>query len=276
MKSAPDLSGRVALVTGASRGVGRGAALGLGESGATVYVTGRTLQEGQSPYPGSLEKTVAEIGELGGVGIPHLCNHRDDDAVRDAVERVIREQGRIDILVNNVYALPDDLELWSQKNFWEQPLSMWDDQIDVGLRSHYVATWYVAPHMIARSGGLIVNISSSGARQYHMNVAYGVGKAGVDKLSHDAAHELKPHGVAVVSLWPGLVATERIVATMGEEGLAQISSEQPLFTGRAVAALAADPEVMKKSGDRYLVYRLAEEYGFTDRDGSIPVAHDYL
>ncbi len=270
------LKNKVAVVTGASRGVGKGAALGLAEAGATVYITGRTLNAGSSDYPGSLEETVAEIDDLGGIGKALCCDHADDAAVQTAINKVIEEQGHIDILVNNVFSLPADLTLWSQANFWEQPLSMWDDQINIGLRSHYVASYFVAPQMVKQSSGLIVNISSSGAREYHMNVAYGVGKAGVDKLTLDMAHELKPFGIAVISLWPGLVATERIVEVIGEEELKKIGSETPVFTGRAISALAGSEDLIARSGNRYLVCDLAAEFGFTDKDGSIPAAHEYL
>lgn len=277
MSTAPvRLCDRVAIVTGGSRGVGKGAALGLAEAGATVYVTARTVEPGGSTYPGSLAETLAEMEHLGGRGVALACDHRDDAAVRAAFERVLAEQGRIDILVNNVFALPDDLTLWSQASFWEQPLSMWDDQIDIGLRSHYVASRLVAPSMIARGSGLIVNISSSGAQEYHMNVAYGVGKAGLDKLSHDMAHELRPHGVAALSLWPGLVSTERIVAAMGSDLLASLGHQTPLLTGRAIAALAADPRVLEKSGRYWTVAEIATEYGFTDVDGTVAEARRYL
>ena len=271
------LLGKIALVTGASRGVGKGAALGLGEAGATVYVTGRTVEPGDSPFPGSLSETAAEITALGGEGIAYACDHGDDDAVEQLVKQLNEAHGAVDILVNNVFALPADLTLWSQGSFWEQPLSMWDDQINIGLRSHYVASWFAIPAMIEKGQGLIVNISSSGAKQYHLNVAYGVGKAGVDKLTFDMATELQQKNIpiAVISLWPGMVRTERIQESLGE-GLADITSESPTFTGRAIAYLAQDPKVMERSGKRLIVYQLAEEYGFTDVDGTIPNAHDYL
>jgi len=271
-----DLRGKVAVVTGASRGVGKGCALGLGEAGATVYITARTVEPNQAPYPGSLAETIQEIEQLGGTAIALPCDHSDDGAVAQAIDRVAEEQGRIDILVNNVFGLPADLNLWSQGNFWEKPLSFWDEQINVGLRSHYVASFFVVPHMLSQGTGLIVNISSPGATRYHMDVAYGAGKAGVDKLSMDMAHELKEHNVAVLSLWPGLVATERIVDSMGEEMLKQVAHESPTFTGRAIAALAGDKNIMEKSGIKQVVYKLAEEYGFTDIDDTIPNAHDYL
>jgi len=271
-----NLQGKIAIVTGGSRGVGKGAALGLGEAGATVYVTARTLQADQSSYPGSLAETVAEIEHLGGEGVALPCDHRDDAAVEAAIAQVVAERGRIDVLVNNVFTLADDLTLWSQACFWEQPISMWDEQIDIGLRSHYVASHFVAPSMIEQGSGLIVNISSSGATDYHMNVAYGVGKAGVDKLSHDMAHELKPHNVAALSVWPGLVGTERILDALPPELREKFTCESPIFTGRAIAALASDPKIMEKSGARYIVAELAREYGFTDLDGTVPDAHNYL
>ena len=270
------LAGKIALVTGGSRGVGKGAALGLGEAGATVYVTGRTSEPGQSLYPGSINETAHDITRLGGKGIAVACNHSDDGQTKTLIERIIAEHGRLDIVVNNAFGLPADLMLWASGKFWEQPLSMWDEQIQVGLRSTYATSYFAAPAMIKQGGGLIVNISSSGAKVYHMNVPYGAGKAGTDKLTLDMGHELKPHNVSVVSVWPGLVGTERIIAMMGEDALKQMGSETPIFTGRAIAALAADKNVLEKSGQVWIVAELAKEYGFTDIDGTIPEAHGYL
>ncbi len=276
MAKTPPPKAKTAIVSGASRGVGKGVALGLAETGATVYITGRTLEPG-GRYPGSLRETAQQMEEVGAGcrAIPVVCDHADDDAVRALVEQVVREQGRIDLLVNNVYALADDLALWSQGRFWEEPLSMWDEQVNVGLRCHYVACYYAVPHMIEQGGALIVNISSCGAVEYHLNVAYGVVKAGLDKLSHDAAHQLRPYNVAVLSLWPGIVATERVVATMGEAA-SEMVMESPTFTGRAVAALLADKQVMELSGTHQQVHTLAQKYNFQDLSGTIPQAQNYL
>ena len=197
------------------------------------------------------------------------CDHRDDDAVRFLFEKVLTEQGGLDILVNNAFLIP--AELTSGKNFWEVPISNWDDMIDVGTRSAYVASHFAAPLMIGRGSGLIANISSSGAAEYAWHVAYGVGKAALDRFTADAAHEFRPHGVAVVSLWPGLVLTERNEGARDAiPGLDFTGAESLRFTGRAVAALAADGGVIERSGRAYASRDLADEYGFTDVGGGLP------
>jgi NAD(P)-dependent dehydrogenase (short-subunit alcohol dehydrogenase family) len=263
------LAGRVALVTGASRGIGKGCALELGAAGATVYVTGRSRHEGDAPLPGTIGATAAEIEAAGGTAIAALCDHRDDSQVEELFQRIRDEHGRLDVLVNNAFLIPK--ELVSGKPFWELPVSNWDDMIDVGTRSAYVASRLAARMMVEQGRGLIVNISSSGAREYAWHVAYGVGKAALDRFTADAAVELAGRGVAVVSLWPGLVLTERIErarAALPDGALAGAESQR--FTGRAVVALAGDPEVSKKSGRAFASRDLADEYGFKDVDGTLP------
>jgi NAD(P)-dependent dehydrogenase (short-subunit alcohol dehydrogenase family) len=263
------LSGRVAVVTGASRGVGRGCAVELGAAGATVYLTGRTLRDGDAPLPGSIESAARAVDAAGGRGIAVACDHRDDAAVEALFARVAREEGRLDVLVNNAFLIPP--ELTSGRKFWEVPLSNWDDMLDVGTRSAYAASVFAARLMLPARRGLIANISSSGAKQYAWHVCYGVGKAALDRLTADTAHELAPHGVAVVSLWPGLVLTERVMRVRERlPGLAQHRGETPRFAGRAVAALAADAELMRYSGRALAVRELALAYGFRDLDGSLP------
>ncbi len=264
-----NLKDRVAVVTGGSRGIGRGCAVELGAAGATVYVTGRSIEADGGKLPGSVEATAREVSDAGGRGIPMACDHRDDDAVRFLFEKVLTEQGGLDILVNNAFLIP--AELTSGKNFWEVPISNWDDMIDVGTRSAYVASHFAAPLMIGRGSGLIANISSSGAAEYAWHVAYGVGKAALDRFTADAAHEFRPHGVAVVSLWPGLVLTERNEGARDAiPGLDFTGAESLRFTGRAVAALAADGGVIERSGRAYASRDLADEYGFTDVGGGLP------
>jgi dehydrogenase/reductase SDR family protein 1 len=263
------LSGRVAIVTGASRGIGKGCALELGAAGATVYVTGRTLEEGTAPLPGTIGETADGVTELGGTGIAVRCDHRDDAAVEALFDRVRAEAGRLDVLVNNAYLIPK--ELTSGRPFWEVPISNWDDMIGVGTRSAYVASRFAAQLMVPKQRGLIANISSSGAAEYAWHVAYGVGKAALDRLTADAAHELCGYGVAVVSLWPGLVMTERmkrVGEVMPELDVAGAESQR--FTGRAVVALASDPNAIRKSGRAIPSRDLADEYGFTDMDGTLP------
>jgi dehydrogenase/reductase SDR family protein 1 len=267
--SAPGpLAGKIAIVTGASRGVGKGIALGLGEAGATVYVTGRSVEAGA--LPGTIGETAAEITARGGEGVAVRCDHAIDAEVAALVERVRSERGRIDVLVNNAFAIPDGRVVGP---FWELPIEQWDVLHRVGLRSHYVAAWHAAPVMIAQRSGLVVNVSSFGAKIYAVNVAYGVGKAGVDRMTRDMARELKPHGVTVVSLWPGIVRTERLLTTDGARlGFDPTHGETPLLSGRAVAAVAADPERAAKTGQSLVVAELARAYGFTEPDGTVPAS----
>lgn len=261
------LAGKVALVTGASRGVGKGIALGLGEAGATVYVTGRSLEPGA--FPGTIGATAAEVDALGGHGVAVRCDHANDPEVADLFARVDRDHGRLDVLVNNAFAIPSGRIVGP---FWELPIAQWDEMHTVGLRSHYVASVHAAPRMIREKRGLIVNVSSFGAKIQAVNVAYGVGKAGVDRMTRDMGRELAPHGITVVSLWPGVVATERLLddEERARLGFDLSNRETPLFSGRAVAALATDPEVQKLSGTAVVVAELAEQYGFTDVDGNRP------
>ena len=263
------LSGRVAVVTGASRGIGKGCAIELGAAGARVYVTGRTVDTGTASLPGTLAETAQAVSEAGGEGIPVRCDHRNDAEVQALFEQVQAENQRLDVLVNSAYLIP--AEMMSGRPFWEVPLSNWDDCVDVGTRGAYTASAFAARAMSKQRGGLIANISSSGAAGYAWSVPYGVGKAALDRLSADTAHELEPYGVAVVSLWPSLVLTERVLA--GREalvGLEGVHAESQRFTGRAVSALAADPEVMRHSGKALASRELAELYGFKDVDGSLP------
>jgi dehydrogenase/reductase SDR family protein 1 len=265
----PGLEGRVAVVTGASRGIGRGVAIGLGEAGATVYVTARSLEPADDPR-GSLAKTVQDIAAAGGTGVAVRCDHADDEQVRRVFERVRGEQGRLDLLVNNVMSTPQRDELppgvrsqWDLHPFWQIPLRFWDAFHVVGLRSHYVASALAAPLLIESGHGLIVCISAPGAVRYVNNVPYGVGKAGIEKLSADMAEELRPHHVAAVTLWPGFCRTEDVLAQpdVYTDLSATVST---LFPGRAIAALAADPDVMAKTGTRLIAKELAREYGFED------------
>jgi dehydrogenase/reductase SDR family protein 1 len=263
------LAGCIAIVTGASRGIGRGCAVGLGARGATVYCTARRTSAADPPEVGTVDAVAAEVDSVGGRGIAIGCDHRDDEAVEALFARVREEQGRLDVLVNNAFIIPN--ELTSGKPFWEVPLSNWDDMIDVGTRSAYAASRLAAPIMVEQGSGLIANISSSGAAEYAWHVAYGVGKAALDRITNDTAHELKGYGVTVVSLWPGLVLTERNEANRGRgEGLDFSRAESLYFTGRAVAALAADEGKIERTGRALVSRELADEFGFTDIDGNLP------
>jgi dehydrogenase/reductase SDR family protein 1 len=274
-ESAP-LTGKVALVTGASRGIGKGIALELASAGAVVYFTGRSTTE-DPQRPGTIQATADEIARAGGRGVALRCDHHQDAEVADVFERIRADEGRLDLLVNNATA---ELGSMVGRKFWELPIELWDDVIGVGLRSHYVASWHAAQLMIPRSRGLIVNVSSHGSREYLMGVAYGVGKAGVEKLTADTARELRDHGIAVISIWPGLVKSEnRLVnaETLPDGrvmlfGLDLSHAETPHFPGRAVVALAADADPMRRTGRAFWVADLAREYGFTDIDGRVPDA----
>ncbi|MEM7408910.1 MAG: SDR family NAD(P)-dependent oxidoreductase [Myxococcota bacterium] len=263
------LEGQVALVTGGSRGIGKGCVLELAAAGATVYLTGRSEREGDAPLPGTIHATAAEVAAAGGRATALVCDHRDDDAVARVFSQIDAEQGRLDVLVNNAFLIPR--QLTSGKPFYETPLSCWDDMIGVGTRSAYVASALAAQRMVPAGRGLIANISSSGAKKYAWHVAYGVGKAALDRITADTAHELAPHGVHVVSLWPGLVLTERVAGNRAQlTGLGKVRGESQRFTGRAVAALAADPNVGEHSGCALASREVAERYGFTDIDGTLP------
>ena len=274
------LTGRVAVVTGASRGIGKGIALELGAAGATVFVTARTVEPG--PIPGTLDGTVAEIEALGGAAIGVVCDHHDDEAVAAVFERVRNERGRLDVLVNNVYSAID-LAPWLGKPFWEIPPGEWDQVIGIGARSHYVAAVLAMPMLLEADSALIANVSSSGSTQYAHNVLYGIGKAAVDKMTADMAHELADTNVTAVSLWPGLVRTEivelgarrtddgRAVLDLPGEGSFDLAdAETPRFVGRGVVALAVDPDVHARSGTAVTTLSLSEDYGFTDVDGRLP------
>ena len=246
-------------------------ALGLGEAGATVYVTGRTLSDGDSELPGSLESTGEAVSQLGGEARVVRCDHTRDEEVESLFARVLDESGRVDVLVNSVWGgyerMSEDGEFTFALPFWEQPWWRWDAMFQAGVRAAYVASALAARSMVRARSGLIVNISALAARKYLGNVAYGVSKAATDKLSSDMAEELREHGVAVVSLYPGLVRTESVLAA----GVFDLSnSESPQFLGHAVAALAADPDVYARSGQVLVAAELAREYDFRDIDGLQP------
>ena len=269
-----NLHGRVAIVTGASRGIGKGIATELGKAGATVVVTGRSTDPDSHRLGGTIGETARLVDEAGGRRVARRVDHSEDEQVRDLVASVHAEFGRIDILVNNVFCVPEptgaDEQIFGP--FWQTPIWAWDAMHKVGLRSHFVASWYVAPHMVAARSGLIVNISSLGAREFFGSVAYCVGKTAVDRLAETMAYDLREHDVASLSLYPGTVRTERMLeAVQMSDGAYDLNdSQSPELTGRAVAALAADPLVLQRSGRAHAVANLAHDYGFTDLDGSLP------
>ena len=271
------LKNKIALVTGASRGIGKGIAKGLAEKGATVYISGRTTDEDNkdAKLSGTINQTAEEVNELGGIGIPYKCDYRNDEEVEALFKKIEKERGKLDILVNNVWAgyeniynvkKPEDYIF--ENNFWELPNKIWDDMFDIGLRSHFVASKLAVPLMLKNEQGLIVNISFYAGQTYISNVPYGVVKSAVDRLSKDMGHELKEYGISSISLYPGLVRTEGVMRNKDFIDLS--NSESPLFIGRAVAALAEDKRVLEKNGQVLIAAELAKEYNFTDIDGTQP------
>jgi NAD(P)-dependent dehydrogenase (short-subunit alcohol dehydrogenase family) len=265
------LTGKVALVTGASRGIGKGIANVLGEQGATVYVTGRTVSHGTHPLPGTVGETAAEVDARGGKGIAVAVDHGDDAQVAALFEQIKREQGRLDILVNNAIALP--FEMTQPGSFWEKPISNWEI-FDIGVRAGFVAAWHAAPMMVAQKSGLIVGLSGYVGVNYTYSTIFGTAKTAVDRMARDMAIELKPHDVASVSLWQGFTYTERATENLKTiPGMAtQLHSavgSSPEFPGRVIAALAADQKIMEKTGGTFINAELAAEYGLTDIDGRI-------
>jgi NAD(P)-dependent dehydrogenase (short-subunit alcohol dehydrogenase family) len=246
----------VAVVTGASRGAGRGIAAALRSTGWRVYITGRTVTD---PGDGS---------------IPVRIDHRDDDQVAALFDRVADESGALDLLVNNAAAIHD--ELTSPKPFWEKSLDL-ADVLDVGLRSAYVASWYAAPSMVAAGRGLIVFTSSPGSVCYMHGPAYGAQKAGVDKLAADMAVDFADTGVATISIWMGILLTEKFRRAFDghPEALARTAehAETPEFTGHLIDALYRDPGLAELSGQTLIGAELATRYGITDSDGRRPPSH---
>ncbi|MBK6739591.1 MAG: SDR family NAD(P)-dependent oxidoreductase [Haliea sp.] len=268
------LSGKVAVVTGASRGIGKGIALALASEGATVYVTGRTVTAGAHALPGTVAETAAEVGRRGGKGIAVQVDHAQDEQVAALFAQVKAEQGRLDLLVNNAFALPDTLI--EPAPFWEKPLNYWD-MVDVGVRSNYVAASHAARMMVQQGSGLIVATSGYTGIAYTYGVVFGLCKAAVDRMARDMAIELKPHNVCSLSLWMGLTFTERAERALAENpAMASSTVTNPTvgssteFPGRVIAALATDPNIMARSGGTFITAELAQQYGVTDIDGSMP------
>jgi NAD(P)-dependent dehydrogenase (short-subunit alcohol dehydrogenase family) len=265
------LSGKVAVVTGASRGIGKGISLALGSEGATVYVTGRTATAGAHTLPGTVGETAAAVSARGGKGIAVKVDHAKDDDVAALFAQVEREQGRLDLLVNNAFSIPEDLI--EPKPFWEKPLSNWE-MIDVGLRSNFTAAWHAAKIMAPQKSGLMVAISGYVGVTYTYGVVFGSCKSAVDRMARDMAIELQPHNVASVSLWQGLTFTERAIRNI-ENNPAMKSKTvtnpaigcSPEFPGLVITALATDPSVMLRSGGTFITAELAQDYGIKDIDG---------
>lgn len=272
-----NLKGLVAVVTGATRGAGRGIALELGTAGATVYVTGRSTraQPSSGGRPGTVEDTAEAVSARGGVGIPVRCDHTDDAQVEALFARVAREQGRLDVLVNNAWG--GNEHALSLTPFWELPMTHWEDMFTAGLRAALVSSRLAAPLMVKRRQGLIVTTSfHQRERFYSGHLFYDVAKVALNRLAFAMARELRPHGVASVALSPGHMRTELVLAAFHtdeahwREVEALRGTESPAYVGRAVAALAEDTSMMRRTGEALIVGELAREYGFTDADGSQP------
>jgi dehydrogenase/reductase SDR family member 1 len=258
------LDGKIAVVTGSSRGIGRGTAIALAELGATVYITGRSTGSGAL----TIDTTVKMVEDAGGQGIAVAVDHGDDAQIARLFERVKSDFGRLDILVNNVYKIPDP-PAWGG-GFWEHPISIWDDQVGIGLRAHYVASWHAAPLLFASGpGGSILNVSSPGGLSYHFSSSYGAGKAGLDRLSADMAIELKPKGIACCSIYPGSVATEFIQEWAGQRGSDLSKAQTTLGVGRAIAALAIAPDLMERSGTIQWIEDISAEFDVRDENGNL-------
>lgn len=266
----------IAIVTGASRGAGRGIAIAFGSHGCTVYVTGRSQNAGDHALPGTIYETAEAVTAAGGKGIAVRCDHGDDEQVKALFEQVLQEQGRVDILVNNAAAVYDELN--APGNFWEKPLKL-SDMIDVGIRSGYVASWLAAPAMVRENKGLIVFTSASGAAHYSMGPAYGAHKAGVDKMAFDMAVDFRDAGsnVACLSIWMGALATDRLLAIIAADpekyGYLNDQIETPEFTGHVIWALYNDPALAELSGQTIIGAEAAVRYGIKDEGGRQPPSY---
>lgn len=276
-----NLQGQIAVVTGASRGAGRGIAIALGEAGATVYVTGRsTGTKNPTGRPGTIEETAHLVNEAGGIGIPVACDHTQAAQVEHLFGRVQADHGRLDILVNNAWSGYENMENFGAR-FWEQPVSRWEAMFPGGARAHFLASRYGAPLMLPQGRGLIVNTTYWAQGAKIGSVLYDTAKATINHLAWSMAQELKEHGIAAVALSPGWMRTEVVLQEFGVTEatwqtvpkLAKTESTQ--YIGRAVRALALDPNLMAKTGGTYQVGALAAEYGFTDIDGRLipPYSH---
>lgn len=269
------LQNKFAVVTGASRGAGRAIALVLGEAGATVFVTGRTVRGGAAvdALPGTIEETAEQVTARGGRGVAVRCDHSVDQDVEALFERVRTECGRVDILVNNVWGGYEGYTFGIPMGpFWEQPRAQWESMFVAGLRAHLVASQFAAPLMIGQPGGLIISTVAWAYDEYLRNLYYDLSKATVIRMVRGMAHDLRPHGVAAVAVAPGFMRTERILAAHAAHPFDLSITETPEYLGRAVRALAEDPNIMSKSGQVVTVGDLAREYGFTDVDGRQPAA----
>lgn len=262
------LLGKVAVVTGSSRGIGRGIAVGLGELGATVYITGRSSGTG----PLTINATADLVDKAGGKGIPIQLDLGSDIEIENLYETIRSQEERLDIHVNNAFKIPNP-PVWGGK-FWEHPIQVWDDQVGIGLRSAYIASVHAVKLMLEKEDTLrlMVNISSSGSERYALSASYGIAKMGTDRLTRDFAVEGKEDGLCVVGLWPSQVLTEFILDSIekGDIELDEENSETPLYTGRVIAALATDPERFERNGQVLTTAEVALHYDIRDERDKQP------
>jgi NAD(P)-dependent dehydrogenase (short-subunit alcohol dehydrogenase family) len=275
-----DLTDQVALVAGATRGAGRGIAVELGAAGATVYVTGRTTTGSPSPMqrPETIDETAELVNRAGGSGIAAQVDHADPDQVRSLIERIGRDHGRLDLLVNDIWG-GDPLTQWD--------VAFWEHDLDNGLRllrgaiePHIITSWHAVPLMTRAPGGLVVEVTDGTEAGYRGSLFYDLAKASVIRLALAQAEELEPHGAAAVALTPGFLRSEAVLDHFGvtpdtwRDAIAKdphfAASETPRYIGRAVAHLAADPDKMDYTGTATASWELARRYGFTDIDGTTP------
>ena len=261
-----DLKGQIAVVTGSSRGIGKGIALALAEQGCTVYATGRTIGDGDR----TIDTTARQVTEAGGEGHAIRCDHGDDDDIARLFEQIGQEAGRIDILVNNVYKIPSP-PAWGG-GYWDHPISIWDDQVGIGLRAHSVASWHAAGLMFESDNARMLSVSSPGGQSYHFSSSYGAGKAGLDRLTADMAVELEPKGIPACVLYPGSVSTEFIQDAAEEQGVDLSQSQTPLLVGRAATSLLMSDDMMSRTGTIQWVEDLIAEFDLYDENGSRPTA----
>ncbi|MCG5051740.1 MAG: SDR family oxidoreductase [Myxococcales bacterium] len=282
------LAGRVAVVTGASRGAGKGIAIELGAAGATVYVTGRSTRKEGAPaayadimrlsnlsgMPGTVEDTALEVTRAGGHGVACVCDHSSEEQVADLFQRLSRNEKRLDLLVNNAWGGHEVFDGVFEAPFWERPLSEWDAMIDRGVRNHWLASRQAAPIFVAQRSGLVVTTTFWDRGRYlRGNLLYDLAKSAMSRLAFAVAEELRAYGVASVALSPGWMRTELVLAGNGtdearwQEVPALAQTESPRYLGRAVVALARDEGVLARTGQTLRVADLARELGFTDLDG---------
>ena len=266
MNEKPPLANKTAVVTGASRGVGKGIAIALGEAGATVYVTGRT----RGDHDRTIDTTASLVTAAGGKGIPIQVDHAADNQIEQLFETIKKEHTGIDILVNNVFKIPKS-PAWTG-GFWEHPLQIWDDQVGIGLRAHYVASWYAAPLLLNKPNSMIANITSPAGLTYLFNAAYSIGKAGLDRMTHDFGLEFLETGTSVIGFRPGPVKTE-FIEDQSAAGVEVVTEgvETPIFVGRVVAAVAADKNRHRMTGRVHWTTKLGLQYNILDENGQTPV-----